>query len=381
MHGMSLATVRPLLAAERRGRALMETLRLAPAASILFAARDDADGHALLAAARWSRLAGYPTRLGMEKAPQDPSPVWEILAENCLRLFPDRREEPTEASRCIIKRQPFGDDLSPPLPDAHALWRLPLAAYSGRWLFRPPGGFPTISSAACREIDVRAGRDFAIPGICLMENAAAAAVAVGLDILAAGKTWSDNVQIGKNGSRLNAGGKKAGESTAPAVLVVAGGGNNGGDGLAVARALDCLGIPVEVALAKPAASLKGDALINLRLLEEDARVPLYHLSDRLGTIPELLAGKALLIDALLGTGFSGPLLPAWRRLILDLNASRLPCLALDLPSGLDADSGAAPDGAVRASRTVTFAALKPGLLQGEGPAYSGEIYLGAIGAP
>ena len=126
------------------------------------------------------------------------------------------------------------------------------------------------------------------------------------------------------------------------VAVVAGPGNNGADGM-VAR----------IALARRGA----------RVRVVDAKVP-----------PEMLPEVALVIDAAFGTGFRGeyhrPDAPPGTR-----------WLAVDVPTGLDADVGAAGDGTVRAVRTVTFGALKPGLLLGSGPDVSGEVHVRPIGLP
>jgi ADP-dependent NAD(P)H-hydrate dehydratase / NAD(P)H-hydrate epimerase len=124
------------------------------------------------------------------------------------------------------------------------------------------------------------------------------------------------------------------------VVVVAGKGSNGADGMVAARVLARRG----------------------------ARVAVLDAADAPGVLP----GCDLVIDAAYGTGFKGsyaaPAAPAGT-----------PVLAIDIPSGVDADSGQASGTAVRADRTVTFAALKPGLLQGDGPARSGVIEVADIG--
>ena len=87
------------------------------------------------------------------------------------------------------------------------------------------------------------------------------------------------------------------------------------------------------------------------------------------------------MDALFGTGLARPLREPWAGAVRAINAAGRPVLAVDLPSGLDADSGAILGEAVRATVTVTFVARKPGLLMREGPARSGRVVVAEIGIP
>lgn len=165
-----------------------------------------------------------------------------------------------------------------------------------------------------------------------------------------------------------------------ATLIVCGGGNNGGDGLAMARGLHVLGIGCEVALLKPAEGLAGDARDNYALLRE-LPVAIHEIHANAGVLADLSGKADLIVDALLGTGFKGRLSEPFHVAIDSLNRSGKPILAVDIPSGLDGDSGAVADLAVTAERTITFAAIKIGLGQGDGPSRSGRIYIGDIGAP
>ncbi|MDR1534635.1 MAG: NAD(P)H-hydrate epimerase [Planctomycetota bacterium] len=317
------AEIKELLAAERTGRSL--AAREAPRKGDLwrFEIRPPPDAR-LAAAMRWAKRLGA----GVETVPGSAN-----------RLYLQRDGRQTEIQ-----------DFPPP----DSAWAPPL---SGAGLFIKPADrhSPMLSAALCREVDSRAANLFGVPSICLMENAAVDSVILARDML--------------------------GDSGHSGILIAAGGGNNGGDGLAAARGLAGLGLRVEVALLKNPASLAGDAATNLGLLRDVPRVPIHDFHGDPQRLEQLLPGKGLLIDALLGTGLKGGLSPAFAIAIRILNSSGLPILALDLPSGLDADGGVAGESVIRAERTLTFAAVKPGLLEGFGPGMAGRLYLGEIGAP
>ena len=159
----------------------------------------------------------------------------------------------------------------------------------------------------------------------------------------------------------------------PAMLC--GGGNNGGDGYVVARLALRAGLHPQVYATVAPAALTGDAH---RLAEQALAegVPVTQISDTLD-----LTGHDLLVDALLGTGLSGPLRAPAAALIRAVNDSALPVLALDIPSGLNADNGAVSTAAVMADLTVTFVGMKRGLLTGAGPAHCGELHFDGLGIP
>ena len=157
-------------------------------------------------------------------------------------------------------------------------------------------------------------------------------------------------------------------------LVLAGKGNNGGDGSIVAARLAESGRSVEMFLTCDPEELSGDALSAFRLVPNS--IPVYRELS-----PDAFTPGCLVIDALLGTGFSGtPREPAasWIRRI---NLSKCPVVSLDLPSGLNADDGTAPGDAVRADMTVTFELPKSGLFLGDGPKLCGRIRVPKIGIP
>ena len=341
-----------LTSAERRGRALAAFLNPVPGDSWSLNIGYGPDGCALMAAARWA--ARFGAHVVMRVPPRDSaSRAWVEFAESS-RLQGLVASSAISARHQLRTTRSGRDIVVDQIPDAQAAWATPLAA-AGRFVAEVSPASPRMGCAECRAIDKKAIGDYGVPGLCLMENAAVASVAVAMDML--------------------------GDPGARTVLVAAGGGNNGGDGLAVARGLAGLGVTVEVALLKPRDSLAGDAGVNLALLEVVPQVAIHELVDRPRALAGLANSAVLIVDALLGTGFSGGLSPAFRTAIQSLNMSGKPILALDLPSGLDGDSGMVADTAIRATRTVTFAAVKPGLEQERGPEYAGRLYLGDIGAP
>lgn len=153
---------------------------------------------------------------------------------------------------------------------------------------------------------------------------------------------------------------------ARSVGVLCGGGNNGGDGFVIARHAHTAGLRVCVFLVGAHAKIQGDALTVLQRLEA-AGVPVPRWDEN------ALPSCDVWVDALLGTGLHGEVSGVWRAAIAALNASGQPVLAVDLPSGLDADTGHVWGEAVRASATLTFVGMKQGLLTGTGPDHCGAL--------
>jgi hydroxyethylthiazole kinase-like uncharacterized protein yjeF len=177
----------------------------------------------------------------------------------------------------------------------------------------------------------------------LMERAGAAAVSQALTFVAAG---------------------------GPPPLIVCGPGNNGGDGLVLARLLREQGIAPVVVFAGDPAKLPADAR---------AAFERYRAAGGT-TIGEIPAGRhSLAVDALFGIGLQRPLAGAHAALVERINGLGCPVLALDIPSGLCADTGRVLGCAVRADATVTFIALKPGLLTLEGPDHCGAVTVCDLG--
>jgi ADP-dependent NAD(P)H-hydrate dehydratase / NAD(P)H-hydrate epimerase len=157
------------------------------------------------------------------------------------------------------------------------------------------------------------------------------------------------------------------------IVVVAGKGNNGGDGLVVARLLREAGREVDVLLLAGGDELQGDARVNFDRLGE----PAPRSFD-----PGALAGAAAIVDAILGTGFSGEPRDPARSAIAAINAGDGAAVcACDVPSGVDASTGEVAGQAVRADATVTFHAAKPGLWISPGKAHAGEVTVIDIGIP
>jgi NAD(P)H-hydrate epimerase len=156
------------------------------------------------------------------------------------------------------------------------------------------------------------------------------------------------------------------------VVVVCGKGNNGGDGFVAARVLREAGRSVHVLCTAPAEEYSGDALTNLE------RLP--------GEPPEQLSGAvlpsaAVLVDALLGTGFEGVPHGPIAQAIGAINATGGEVVSVDVPSGVDASTGVVASEAVQASVTVTFQLAKPGLWIAPGKAHAGEVRVIDIGIP
>jgi NAD(P)H-hydrate epimerase len=210
-----------------------------------------------------------------------------------------------------------------------------------------------LSRDEVRGIDARASEGFKMPTVVLMENAGRGAAAWLRDRLGEGR-----------------------------VAIACGPGNNGGDGGVVARHLDAWGIDVRVAWFCDPAKLKGDAAIQRDILErsgiESAIVEDDATPER---IDALWPNADWLVDGLLGTGLTRPVEGLLARAIASMNRSGRPILALDLPSGLDADTGQPLGDAIRAAATVTFVAPKLGFARNEANPYIGEVVVIDIGAP
>jgi NAD(P)H-hydrate epimerase len=164
------------------------------------------------------------------------------------------------------------------------------------------------------------------------------------------------------------------------VLVVAGKGNNGGDGFVVARLLKKQGVKCEVVLTAKKTEVKGDALRNLEaFLKLRGRVTEVTDAAQLDIVQKKLQQSQLVIDALLGTGLSAPVQGLLAGVIDLVNASGVPILAIDIPSGLDADRGEPLGTSIQAELTVTFGYPKLGLIGDPGALYAGKLAVVDIG--
>ncbi|MEX2217871.1 MAG: NAD(P)H-hydrate epimerase [Phycisphaerales bacterium] len=214
---------------------------------------------------------------------------------------------------------------------------------------------------AAREADRLAAEQYGMPTLLLMENAAfhLAGVAVHLT-----------------------------KDAVPArVMIFCGPGNNGGDGLALARHLHNAGCAVEIMLAAPADGYAGDAAVNLGIAQRMG-IPMVRLAEEqpaeVGRTVDRFGPPDLVVDALLGTGLSSPVreplagLIGW---INELGRKGATVLAVDIPSGLDCDTGEPLGVAVQAGVTVSFLGLKKGFGSLTAQGYIGEVIVAGIGVP
>ncbi len=161
-------------------------------------------------------------------------------------------------------------------------------------------------------------------------------------------------------------------SHAKRIVIVCGGGNNGGDGYVLARLARDAGLQALVLAATPPDQLTGDAR-----RAQEAWIAAGGAAP--GFAADALSGGDVIVDALLGTGMRGRPRPEAIAVIRAIHAARRPVLALDLPSGIDADSGVVHEAAVRAEVTITFVAFKSGLFLGAGPEHAGAVVLDELG--
>lgn len=209
-----------------------------------------------------------------------------------------------------------------------------------------------------RQVDQRAVEQWGFSSLVLMENA--------------GRAAADGL------CRLNT-------KTQP-VSIFCGKGNNGGDGFVMARHLQLRGLPVQVLIFHEPRNFSADALANYLILKE-CGLPCQLMSNLpdSGTwqpsLEETCHGSAWLVDALLGTGSSGPPRSPLDQVIRWMNASSAQRLALDVPSGLDCDTGEVSEVAIRADQTFTFAAAKPALLMEQAAEHVGHLEICDIGLP
>lgn len=214
-----------------------------------------------------------------------------------------------------------------------------------------------MSRAQVRAVDQWAINTLGVPGVVLMENA--------------GRSCVELVK------------EKLADTSEPKVCIFCGTGNNGGDGYVIARHLLSGGFKVTVVICGDRSKIKGDAKINLDILERLDQ-PIEQLNLKGGNIPSRIksfaAGADMLIDGLFGTGLNGQLSDEHKQLIDSINGENRPILAVDIPSGLDCDTGEPLGAAIRAKYTVTFVAVKKGFTTTDAVSqYTGDIFIASIG--
>jgi NAD(P)H-hydrate epimerase len=207
-----------------------------------------------------------------------------------------------------------------------------------------------LTRAEVREIDRRAIEEFGVPGVVLMENAGRGAA----ELL---------MQLNPDKCR---------------VVICCGKGNNGGDGFVMARHLDNHGWPVRVLLFADPAELSDDAAIMFGIIEKSGLD--IEVQPKLPNLAFEEPG-IWIVDALFGTGLSGPLREPFDRIVSAINAARNPIFAVDIPSGLDCDTGEPLGATVRAKVTATFVAQKKGFAEPGAKQWLGEVHAIDIGAP
>ena len=194
------------------------------------------------------------------------------------------------------------------------------------------------STAQVRALDSHAIKELGIPGYTLMKRAGEAALRY------LRTRWPMSHRI----------------------VIVCGGGNNAGDGYVLGRFAQAAGLTVTLMAAVPPEQLKGDA----RLASEDFR----NSGGQIHAFSSDLLKGDVIVDALLGTGLRGGVREDLARVIEGINSAGRPVFALDVPSGLDSDTGAPLGQTVRADCTVTFVGLKTGLFIGDGPEFAGTVF-------
>ena len=207
-----------------------------------------------------------------------------------------------------------------------------------------------------QELDRKAIETYRIPGIVLMENAGRGAT----EVISNAFPDLPNMKI----------------------AIVAGKGNNGGDGFVIARCLMNRGMSVKIYLLADPKVLRGDAEINFQIFQrmKGEVIPVPSSKDY-QKVKKELEKFDLLIDAIFGTGLDAEVRGYYREVIDHINTLQKPIIAIDIPSGLDANTGKPLGTAIRASLTVTFALPKVGHLTPPGPDYVGEVKLVDIGYP
>ena len=210
-----------------------------------------------------------------------------------------------------------------------------------------------VTSKEMQQIDKLAQEKFGIPSLTLMENAGIASLSFALDLLTKEK------------------------HTGKSIAIFCGKGNNGGDGLVIARKLLEKKIQVHTYLLCKVDDLKKDPAINF---EKFLKTPGATFSEN-STITPPINTCSLIIDAIFGTGFKGKPNEPIASVINLINDSKVPVLAIDVPSGLDATTGQANGACIKAKHTITFGLPKTGFYKNAGPKHTGKIIIKNIGFP
>jgi hydroxyethylthiazole kinase-like uncharacterized protein yjeF len=212
-----------------------------------------------------------------------------------------------------------------------------------------------VTSQQMREIDRKAIEENKISGLALMENA-------GLRIFQNLKDIYSDLRLKK-------------------IIIFAGSGNNGGDGFVVARYLYDYGVKVKVFLLTPFHKIKGEARENLNIIDKMGVELIEVETVKLEEIQKAIQNSDLIIDAILGTGLQGRVTDLKAEIINLINVANKEVVAIDVPSGLNADSGKIEGPCIKATHTITLALPKIGLLLFPGARFAGKVKVEDIGIP
>ncbi len=215
-----------------------------------------------------------------------------------------------------------------------------------------------VSADEMRELDQMAMQQYGIPSLLLMENA--------------GRGVSDWIR------------EKFGQfkPQAVSILIFCGKGNNGGDGLVAARHLKNHGFQVQIVLIAFPTTLKEEAAVNFNITSR-MHIPTIIIEEPmdLRNVPNMINESDIIIDALFGTGLNSPLTDIYHETVKLINESQKKIVAVDVPSGLNSDTGEVLGIAVKANMTATLGLPKKGLYEKAGPEHCGEIRVIDISLP
>lgn len=210
-----------------------------------------------------------------------------------------------------------------------------------------------LSRNEARDIDRKATEEFGVPSIILMENA--------------GRSIAEYIiscNVNEN------------------IFICCGKGNNGGDGFVIARHLDNYELPVHILLFSNPDDLKGDAKINHDIaIKSSIQITVVNNENLDAVLKEFLFNSKWIIDALFGTGLQGIVKPPYNKIIQAMNDSNAIILSVDIPSGLDCDTGEPLGTAVKATHTFTLAVLKKGFANPVAKNFLGYVHIVDIGIP
>ncbi len=211
----------------------------------------------------------------------------------------------------------------------------------------------TVSIKQARQIDKKASRILGVSTLVLMENA--------------GRQLAEELISIAPGN--------------PRVAIFCGKGNNAGDGFVAARHLLLRGIRPDIFLAAHIRDVKNEARTNLGILFKLKQKITRVNSRNLHLLKRKIMRYNVIIDALLGIGAVGEVRGVFKDVIELINRSKAKVIAVDIPSGLDADNGRLLGSCIKADSTVTFVAKKKGMVKGAGPHYCGRIVVKDLGIP